>query len=1645
MTEARFWMTITAVAVVVLSAAGSGSTQCDPLYVLDGAERDHFGSYVANSGDVDGDGYDDIVVGAPFSATPSVREPGRALVYSGKTGALLCVLAGEGSTEDVVEGFAQSVAISTDVNGDKYADIVVGAPHYDAAVGSRANVGRVYVFFGRATTEWPSSIVASEADRLYESQTAGLQLGKRVAAIGDVNDDGIGDIAFGIPDHAHYIDQFDTRVRAGQVCVYAGYEQTAGQDTSIVPIGALPEHLQWSDFAEGQLGAALSGVGDVNNDGRDDYVVGQPGWGDESDPSPANYVYELGRVYVYSGLTGDLLYRITGAVQRERLGYSVAGVGDVDGDGYDDILMGDGTGGAPNPSPGAYLFYGRPDAQLPVVATAASADHTFQRSDMPVTFGHLLSGIGDIDKDGRADIAISDSGPGGIGRVWIYSGADLIAPLETTPNDSIFGEGGNFANGAYPLPLAGGGDVNGDGFSDLVVGAPTFQGAAPAAGRVYVYATGRTVTGTTPSQNAISVPTATNITASFCMELDPATFTANTVTIHGSETGFHTATFDYDQGSHVVTVDPIVDFAAGEVVSVTFTDGIQAPDGTPLSHGYVWSFTIATQPGSGTFGPPLSRAVASPARVSDVAAADVDNDGDMDIITSGRQNGYGYVVCLLNNGCGVLTKETQYTWGPSEVGFDGHVVGDFDNDGNIDVATITKSMNVIVVLHGDGTGTFATWSELWDGLSGLEAIAAGDLDADGDLDLVAATTSDSGRRIFTNDGHGSFAIGPAAGDQLSVGVQVGDFDNHGDMDLAIIEATGIGAGDTWIIRNRGNASFVDSTAIEHFAPLSIRPADFDGNGYLDVAVSGSWGGGVDNLGVALNSGAGDFATPLFYTFMNPVDPQTVYSGDVDGDGDIDLVSSNASAQSISILRNDDGLGSFGTYAEYLLGVEPRSVITSDLNGDGKLDVVVSAGEWAGFNGVVIYLQDDSPFPTTLPEQNALDVPTQTNIAVKYCYDVNPATFTNATVSIHASQSGLHTATFSYDPVGYEVTVDPDVDFAAGEVVTVSLMTGIQTSEGYSFPTGFVWSYTVASAPGAGTFGTAEEVPYGALPGMGPRAVIPADADGDGDIDLIVADDLNLQIVCFLNDGSGAFPTNTTTANSAMGDELLDISAADFNSDGNIDVATADDYVGVSVYLGTGGGSFAEPVQYATAANAEVLATGDLDGDGDVDIMALQFNEQSILRNEGNGTFVAGPAFGYPEGGTHPTLADYDSDGDLDLAFVDRLGVDLIIRFNEGDGSFVESRHIPVGASSTWSNAWSTDLNGDGYLDFAGFHYGTYGVRVLLSDGAGGYHAEVQYTPAAPVLATVSLYTADMNGDGKLDLLTLLKRSYPEWTLGVMLNDGLGGFGETIEWPIDVIIDYQWNEAIAADLDGDGRLDLIGVSASGGELIALLQDHAIYTRSGLNVVVEPLPYLSMTFGEVMLAGETSASESASQPALPGGYQIPFNPPVYYELSTSAQFDHVTVCLEFNLADLGDANPMSLELLHCSVCGGADWISIADVGYPTVGDQVVTICGTTSSLSPFVVAFRTSCCLGRVGDANGSGDDTPTIGDISTMIDAKFITGSCDGKISCPAEADINQSGSSGASCDDVTIGDISMLIDYLFISGPESFGLLPDCL
>ncbi len=209
-----------------------------------------------------------------------------------------------------------------------------------------------------------------------------------------------------------------------------------------------------------------------------------------------------------------------------------------------------------------------------------------------------------------------------------------------------------------------------------------------------------------------------------------------------------------------------------------------------------------------------------------------------------------------------------------------------------------------------------------------------------------------------------------------------------------------------------------------------------------------------------------------------------------------------------------------------------------------------------------------------------------------------------------------------------------------------------------------------------------------------------------------------------------------------------------------------------------------------------------------------------------------------------------------------------------------------------------------------------------------------------------------------------------------------------------------------------------------------------TPVGSDIVISLMPGFECTFATVSGRGNTWV-EGKAGPTLPNGFaSVPNDEPVFCDAATTASVSGITlVTASYDEADV-EGNESALRLMAYT---GGTWQDITMM----VNQTANTITGLANSLGTMVIVEPSGCCLDRVGDANGLGGDEPTIGDVSVMIDAKFITGTCDGILECLTESDINQSGGADATCDDITIGDISILIDYLFITGPSL--VLPDCL
>ena len=246
------------------------------------------------------------------------------------------------------------------------------------------------------------------------------QLGMAVAAAGDLNGDGIADLIIGSPHDA------TNGSGAGKVTVVSGLDGSV----LLTGFGGAP-----NAFA----GAAVGAAGDLNNDGHADIIVGAPGDYRATVPN--------GAAYVVSGFDGTLLHFFFDPTGRERFGNAVSGAGDVNGDGYEDVIV-----GAPrraNLSGAALVYSGRNGTQL----------HELLGEDFLDYMGIDVSGAGDVNGDGRSDLIVGGNG----GYAQVFSGAD--GSLAYTSRRG-------FPHEAYGVSVDGIGDVNDDGFSDLVIGSP---------------------------------------------------------------------------------------------------------------------------------------------------------------------------------------------------------------------------------------------------------------------------------------------------------------------------------------------------------------------------------------------------------------------------------------------------------------------------------------------------------------------------------------------------------------------------------------------------------------------------------------------------------------------------------------------------------------------------------------------------------------------------------------------------------------------------------------------------------------------------------------------------------------------------------------------------------------------------------------------------------------------------------------------------------------------------------------------------------------------------------------------------------------------------------------------------------------------
>jgi hypothetical protein len=350
-------------------------------------------------------------------------------------------------------------------------------------------------------------------------------------------------------------------------------------------------------------------------------------------------------------------------------------------------------------------------------------------------------------------------------------------------------------------------------------------------------------------------------------------------------------------------------------------------------------------------------------------------------------------------------------------------------------------------------------------------------------------------------------------------------------------------------------------------------------------------------------------------------------------------------------------------------------------------------------------------------------------------------------------------------------------------------------------------------------------------GDGPYSVFCADLDGDGGLDLAVANMFSDNVSILKNNGDGIFQAKVDYA---TGDSPNCIFGGDLDADGDLDLAVANGHSNnVSILMNNGDATFYLDSNYVTGVNAYSIFCADLDGDCDLDIAVANHDAHSIaiLKNNGDGTFQTPVNYStqYP---SSVFCADLDRDGDLDLAAGNGWNASVSIFLNNGDGTFPTPS-----AYATGLNPWSVfcaDLDGDLDLDLAVANAGSDNVSILKNNGDGTFPTQVDYGAED---GPYSVFCADLDGDSDLDLAVA---NYQSHNVSILKNNGDGTFQTKVDYDAG---SYPW-PVFCADLDGDGDLDL-AVANPNSDSVSILKN---LTQMPGNSPPYPFPLLSPVDGD-----------------------------------------------------------------------------------------------------------------------------------------------------------------------------------------------------
>ncbi|CAF3940451.1 unnamed protein product [Rotaria sp. Silwood2] len=996
-------------------------------------------------------------------------------------------------------------------------------------------------------------------------------------------------------------------------------------------------------------------VGDLDNDSRLDIVV-------------ANYYsYEVG-VFLGQG-NGNFGARMTYSTGSYSYPTSVA-VGDFNNDIQLDIVVANsGTGNI-----GIFLGYGN---------GTFSKQTTYPTgwSSKPMSVA-----VGDFNNDIQLDIIVANSGTDNIG-IFLGYGNGTFSNQTTYPT----------GRSSEPMSVAVG-YFNDDNLLDIVVANAGTDNIGIFLGNGNGTFSNQTTYPTGSNSNPKSV-TIGDLNNDARLDLIEANFYSNDIgVLLGNDDGTFSTQTIYSTGwdSYPISV-AIGDFNGDNRLDIVVALYYYFSIGIFLGY-YNSPFTVPVMYSTGSLHTPFALTV-----------ADFDSDDQLDLVATNYGDGNVAIYHNFANGTFQSSKlySTGYITGLSSI-----AVGDFNNDRQVDAVVANYENDNIAFFLGFGNESFGDVISYTTGLySGPCSVAVGDFNNDGRLDIVNANNADNSIILFLHYGFGAFVnkkkMYSTASDKPSRSVAFGDFNNDTRMDLVVANYESF---TITVLLGNSDGAFSNQTTYftgPESSPYSVAVGDFNNDARLDIAVANKW---TFNVGIFLGHGDGTFSDQSTYPTGPNSKPTTVAVGDFNNDTRLDIVVTNYGGYSIGVLLGN-GDGTFSNQTEYQTGYYswPWGIAVGDFNNDARLDVVVSnqygdnIGVFLGngdgtFSDQTAYRTGEKSLPIGIAvgdfnNDSRLDI-----VVANYGGD-NVGVFLGNSNGTFFNQSKYSTGYVSgpYWVVVGDFNNDAQLDIAAALSLSDNLAICFGDGNGsFSSPT---------------TFGTGTST-Y-------PWYLIVNDFNYDNWLDVAIVFGNVGGVTVLLGDRNRMFlvPMKYSTDPNSAPQTIV---VGDFNNDKHLDVAVAcSKSNNVGLFFGYGDGRFSNQVTYSTGADSQPwsIAVGDLNNDTRLDIVVTNRNSNNIgvflgLVNE---TFsnVMTYSTGLLSDPISVVILDFNRDDKLDIAVANNLANSISIFQGYGDGTFLNPTAYLTGYNS--HPVWIVvgDFNKDDWMDIAVATLGTKNVKFLL--------------------------------------------------------------------------------------------------------------------------------------------------------------------------------------------------------------------------------------------------------------------------------------------------------------------------------------------